>query len=133
MIGYFGGYISKKQKLGRFELKHSIAAQPFLHKKLMQKGKLSAGNQLAHVCNRMFTNLEGKGILRSGVEEYMLASQYSPFDQLSAEFIRTFRHEFFFGKFYLDRYEEVTKNKDCLLYTSPSPRDKRQSRMPSSA
>ena len=23
--------------------------------------------------------------------------------------------------------------KDCLLYTSPSPRDKRQSRMPSSA
>ena len=25
------------------------------------------------------------------------------------------------------------ENKDCLLYTSPSPRDKRQSRMPSSA
>ena len=24
-------------------------------------------------------------------------------------------------------------NQDCLLYTSPSPRDKRQSRMPSSA
>ena len=24
-------------------------------------------------------------------------------------------------------------NRDCLLYTSPSPRDKRQSRMPSSA
>ena len=27
----------------------------------------------------------------------------------------------------------ITKNKYCLLYTSPSPRDKRQSRMPSSA
>ena len=26
-----------------------------------------------------------------------------------------------------------TEYKDCLLYTSPSPRDKRQSRMPSSA
>ena len=26
-----------------------------------------------------------------------------------------------------------TENKSCLLYTSPSPRDKRQSRMPSSA
>ena len=25
------------------------------------------------------------------------------------------------------------RSKDCLLYTSPSPRDKRQSRMPSSA
>ena len=28
---------------------------------------------------------------------------------------------------------EVVRNEDCLLYTSPSPRDKRQSRMPSSA
>jgi len=24
MIGYFGGYISKKQKLGRFELKQAL-------------------------------------------------------------------------------------------------------------
>ena len=28
---------------------------------------------------------------------------------------------------------ELTTNYTCLLYTSPSPRDKRQSRMPSSA
>ena len=28
---------------------------------------------------------------------------------------------------------EAKRNKACLLYTSPSPRDKRQSRMPSSA
>ena len=28
---------------------------------------------------------------------------------------------------------EASEDKDCLLYTSPSPRDKRQSRMPSSA
>ena len=27
----------------------------------------------------------------------------------------------------------LLKYRDCLLYTSPSPRDKRQSRMPSSA
>ena len=36
-----------------------------------------------------------------------------------------------------DLVEEATRNMpldvDCLLYTSPSPRDKRQSRMPSSA
>ena len=96
MIGYFGGYISKKQKLGRFELKQSIASQPFLFNKLIKKEQISAGNQLAHVCNRLFTNLEGKGILRSGVEECMLASEYSPSDELSAEFIRTFRHSFFF-------------------------------------
>ena len=29
--------------------------------------------------------------------------------------------------------ENLVKVYDCLLYTSPSPRDKRQSRMPSSA
>ena len=28
---------------------------------------------------------------------------------------------------------KVTQDEGCLLYTSPSPRDKRQSRMPSSA
>ena len=33
----------------------------------------------------------------------------------------------------LSERELVTYNKACLLYTSPSPRDKRQSRMPSSA
>ena len=30
-------------------------------------------------------------------------------------------------------YDVATLAYDCLLYTSPSPRDKRQSRMPSSA
>ena len=29
--------------------------------------------------------------------------------------------------------KKKTENSPCLLYTSPSPRDKRQSRMPSSA
>ena len=32
-----------------------------------------------------------------------------------------------------DSEETLLKLLDCLLYTSPSPRDKRQSRMPSSA
>ena len=33
----------------------------------------------------------------------------------------------------LDFIEELLPLKICLLYTSPSPRDKRQSRMPASA
>ena len=33
----------------------------------------------------------------------------------------------------LDVYQLDVRDKNCLLYTSPSPRDKRQSRMPSSA
>ena len=34
---------------------------------------------------------------------------------------------------HLDTYYDVAWGNGCLLYTSPSPRDKRQSRMPSSA
>ena len=34
---------------------------------------------------------------------------------------------------YAKHSDEKTKRRSCLLYTSPSPRDKRQSRMPSSA
>ena len=32
-----------------------------------------------------------------------------------------------------DNYRAISPSGTCLLYTSPSPRDKRQSRMPSSA
>ena len=69
MIGYFGGYISKKQKLGKFELKHTIVSNPFLKAKLLAKQHKHCA-QLAHVTNRMFTCLEGKGVLRTAVEDF---------------------------------------------------------------
>ena len=34
---------------------------------------------------------------------------------------------------YLNHYTDISQIKTCLLYTSPSPRDKSSSRMPSSA
>ena len=45
----------------------------------------------------------------------MLASEYSPFDELSAEFIRTFRQDCFYGKFYLDRYDAVSKKTEITI------------------
>eukprot|EP00831_Metopus_contortus_P074010 TRINITY_DN67553_c0_g1_i1.p4 TRINITY_DN67553_c0_g1~~TRINITY_DN67553_c0_g1_i1.p4 ORF type:complete len:106 (+),score=28.40 TRINITY_DN67553_c0_g1_i1:148-465(+) len=36
-------------------------------------------------------------------------------------------------KKFLEKYPELAKHYDCLLYTSPSPRDLSTSRMPSSA
>ena len=72
MTGYFGGYISKRQKIGQFELKKSISALNPLHEKLAARNLKSASSQLAHVCNRMFVTLEGKGILRASTEEFML-------------------------------------------------------------
>ena len=108
MTGYFGGYISKRQKLGQFELKKSIAALAPLKTKL-QSRQLRASAQLAHVVNRMFVTLEGKGILRASTEEFMLASRHKRHGPLAAEFIRTFRHQNFHGKFYLDFYDAMQK------------------------
>ncbi len=111
MTGYFGGYISKRQKIGQFELKKSISALPLLQQKLEHRNVRSASTQLAHVTNRMFTTLEGKGILRASTEEFMLASQHKPHDQLAGEFIRTFRERHFLGKYYLDRYDALCEKK----------------------
>eukprot|EP00828_Plagiopyla_frontata_P040347 TRINITY_DN544_c0_g1_i4.p3 TRINITY_DN544_c0_g1~~TRINITY_DN544_c0_g1_i4.p3 ORF type:complete len:111 (-),score=29.11 TRINITY_DN544_c0_g1_i4:40-372(-) len=37
------------------------------------------------------------------------------------------------GKLIIPEFSPVSDFKDCLLYTSPSPRDRQKSRMPSSA
>ena len=58
----------------------------------------------------MFTTLESKGILRSAPEEFMHAALYKPHDELSGEFIRTFRHRYFWGAPLLKRYESLQSN-----------------------
>ena len=46
----------------------------------------------------------------------------------------TFRRALASGKIFVGKEVfNMIKNKDCLLYTSPSPRDRQKSRMPSSA
>ena len=68
MIGYFGGYISKKQKVGRFELKQSVAAQPYFHKKLMKKTNLFGRESTGACVQQTFheSRREGGVALRSG-------------------------------------------------------------------
>ena len=51
------------------------------------------------------------------------------FDGISARIADPFKFELL----YMTGYGTVASHLGCLLYTSPSPRDKRQSRMPSSA
>ena len=53
----------------------------------------------------------------------MKLSRLGSFHQSKLSFLRSFLNEF----------KDWEYKRDCLLYTSPSPRDKRQSRMPSSA
>ncbi len=107
ITGYFGGYISKRQKVGNFEIRASVKALPLLFEKLRRREYKSGSVQMAHMTNRMFSTLESKGILRMSTEETMLASLHKANDPLAAEFIRTFRHEFFFGRQLLQRYEHL--------------------------
>ena len=65
----------------------------------------------------MFTTLETKGTPRTAPEEFMLTSLYKANDALAAEFFRTCRHEFFFGKQYLDVYESMLR-KEALCETT---------------
>ena len=55
------------------------------------------------------------------------------FDAKAGEFIKVDKEQAADGTWVADQSEIDLPFKACLLYTSPSPRDKRQSRMPSSA
>ena len=63
----------------------------------------------------MFTTLEGKGILRTAVEEFLLASEYRPDDELAQEFTRTFRHTYFFGRRYVDTFDALIQKKQVTF------------------
>ena len=65
----------------------------------------------------MFTTLEGKGILRTATEEFLLASEYRLDDEMAHEFTRTFRHTYFFGRRYVDSFEGLMKNKHITFET----------------
>ena len=61
------------------------------------------------VVNRMFTDLETKGTLRTAPETFNLASKLHDHDVLNAEFVRTFRSVDFPGRAFLSRHEAVLK------------------------
>jgi len=107
MTGYFSGYICKKQKLGSFELKSTSSALPYLLERI--RTLKTAAAQLAQVTNRLITTLEGKGILRSAAESFTLAGKARQKDELSAEFVRTFRSQNFNGSCYLLKLEALRK------------------------
>ena len=123
--GYFGGYISKKQKLGQYECKKSISALPLLRAKLVDRKVTHASHQLSHVVNRMFTTLESKGILRMATEEFMLAANFHRWDSLSSEFIRSCREANFYGRAFLERVEAIASHQEDLTLTTILPGNKK--------
>ena len=84
LILIVGGLIAS----GHAAVMITIAALPLYHAKLRAKGLKSAAAQMAHVWNKMFTTLEGKGVLRTAPEEFLLAAEYNPHDELAAAGVR---------------------------------------------
>ena len=56
--GYYTGYICKRQPVGRYQLRASARAMPYMVSKLREK---SFGTQVAQVVNRPYSVLEGRG------------------------------------------------------------------------
>ena len=106
MTGYFAGYISKRQPVGKYELKASAANLAPLLQKMKGKKKIA---QWAKVVNRMFTDLETKGTLRTAPETFNLAANLHDQDIMNAEFIRTFQSVSFPGRAFLNRQEAAVK------------------------
>ena len=109
MTGYFAGYISKRQPVGKYELKAASANLASLLQKMGDKKKVA---QWAKVVNRMFTDLETKGTLRTAPETFNLAANLHDHDILNAEFVRTFRNADFPGGAFMRRHEAVMKQSD---------------------
>ena len=51
----------------------------------------------------------------------MLSSQHKAHDPLAGELIRTFRHQYFHGKFYLDRYNALVSDVSTISISSLLP------------
>ena len=79
MTGYFAGYISKRQPVGRYELRASCGNLARMMDTLPHRTHFS---QYLRVVNRMFTDLETKGTLRTAPEVYNLAANLNVKDPM---------------------------------------------------
>ena len=111
MVGYFCGYISKRQPIGRYELKLSSQNLALMQSKLQEA---MPSQQLAMITNRMFCDLEAKGVLRSALEDFNLAAHADDKDEFHVEFIRTFRSVNFYGVEFVKRYNYVLNREDLI-------------------
>ena len=106
MVGYFCGYTCKRQVVGKYELDQAAVSMHLLSEELR---KDSSRRQLARVTNRMLSDLQCRGMLRTATEEVNLAANSAEHDEMNAEFIRTFRTQAFFGRRFLERLEKELK------------------------
>ena len=104
--GYFSGYISKRQPVGKFELRQATNNLQYLVKAIQSK---SNKEQYHRVANRMLGDLEFRGHAKASTEEVNLSANSHEQDVTAAEFIRTYRTQTFAGGQLLRREKHEKK------------------------
>ena len=85
-------------------------------------------------CKKQATG-SAKQVTSENVKEFLASNEFAAVSQKQGCYIFGLRASRGFMVWYVGKATKSMKQEclTCLLYTSPSPRDKRQSRMPSSA
>ena len=155
-----GSYIPTKEMSGGSGLKYAASTICYLSKKKDKEGTDVVGNILKVKMVKSRFSKENKQVevklnYDSGLDKYYglldLAEKYNVFKKVSTRYelpdgSKVFgkainnNPEKYYTEDVMAQLEDAARKEfqygnvsDCLLYTSPSPRDKRQSRMPSSA
>ena len=119
IVGYFCGYTTKRQVVGKYELDQASKSMNLLKCTI---AKDTPYKQLAKVTNRILSDLQCRGMLRTASEEVNLAVNAHEQDEMNAEFVRTFRTQCFFGRRLLEAYESVKRDAVTTWTTVPRPR-----------
>ncbi len=114
--GYYTGYIQKRQPVGKFELRQAAMNLKFLQKTIEHR---SNPQQYHHVANRLLGDLEYRGHVRPATEEFNLAGNHKEKDLMSAEFIRTFPTQAFYGGDLLRRLRDMTSARSAEKELAP--------------
>ena len=102
------GYFHKPQPVGQYELERCTRTMSLLRPQLERN---VPAVQVVQVTNRMLSDLEGRGIMRTSPETCNLNAYMDDNDFLAAEFIRTYMSVVFPGGAFVHRLEVEMSNK----------------------
>ena len=102
------GYFHKPQSVGQHELEKCTRTLGLMRAQLERNVHAV---QVVQVTNRMLSDLEGRGIMRTPPETCNLNAYLDDNDVLAAEFIRTFQTVVFPGGAFVHRLEVEMSNK----------------------
>jgi hypothetical protein len=107
--GYFCGYVFKGQPVGRKWLKGAARSLNYMTVGLQDK---TEGQRWHRITHRVLQDLQHRCMVRTAPEEWNLAANWHEQDPTAAEFLRTYRSEYFPGGLLVHRLEAEKRRVD---------------------